>query len=237
MQWDNVLGVAVIMGLFGLLILIPLWPGEKQGVRVLRRWGVSDPGPADVGEAVRYLRRRRFWYPWLFLGLPALATASGLDKLRDAGPLLVLVTLLFGGLIAEVLAQRPTRARQREATLDPRGVLDLIPLWGLLSYVAIVAITAVWLAIGRAWLLLGVVAAVAVLTWLIVLLAVRRPSTGDSAVDRALRTRSVRVSTGLGAATTAVLAAPVTEVVTWLLLLAAVTVWINLAGGDRAVRA
>ncbi|MGC7102306.1 hypothetical protein ACPZ19_47205 [Amycolatopsis lurida] len=237
MQWDNVLGVAVIMGLFGLLILIPLWPGEKQGVRVLRRWGVSDPGAADVAEAVRYLRRRRFWYPWLFLGLPALATASGLDKLRDAGPLLILVTLLFGALIAEVLAQRPTRTRQREATLDPRRVRDLIPLWGLLSYVVIVAITAVWLAIGRAWPLLGVVAAVAVLTWLIVLLAVRRPSTGDSAVDRALRTRSVRVSTGLGAATTAVLAAPVTEVVTWLLLLAAVTVWVTLAGGERAVRA
>ncbi len=33
------LGFAFIMGLFGLAILIVLWPGERQGKRVLARWG------------------------------------------------------------------------------------------------------------------------------------------------------------------------------------------------------
>ena len=46
MPWDNVLAVALIMGLVGLAILIVLWPGVKQGTRLLKRWGVPDPDDA-----------------------------------------------------------------------------------------------------------------------------------------------------------------------------------------------
>ncbi|AXB48170.1 hypothetical protein [Amycolatopsis albispora] len=238
MPWDNMLGVAVIMGLVGLLLLIPLWPGEKQGVKVLRRWGVPDPTPADVEEAVRYLRRRRLWYPWLFLGLPALGGALGLGRLLDDGSFGVLTaTLLLGGLIAEVLAQRPPKTRVREAALHRRGIRDFIPLWGLLAYAAVAATTVGWLVSGRSWGMLVVAAVVTALTWLIILLAVRRPSTGDSAVDGALRLRSARVAAGLGAAATAALTAPATNLFTALLVLAGIAVWVNLAGGRRAVAA
>src|SRR6184192_2138740 len=72
MPWDNVLAVALFSGLIGLAILIVLWPGEKHGKRLLERWGVPDPDPAEVALAVRYLKRRRLWYPWLFLALPPL---------------------------------------------------------------------------------------------------------------------------------------------------------------------
>lgn len=232
------LGVTVFMGLFGLLILIALWPGERQGVKVLRRWGVGDPAPADVAEAVRYLRRRRFWYPWLYISLPALAEAIGFHRyFEDDTVAVIMGTLLLGGLIAEVLAQRPAKTRRREASLDRRGVRDLIPLWGLASYALILALTVVWLVIGRAWALLGLAALVTALTWLIIALAVRRPSTGDGAVDAALRVRSARVAAGLGAAATASLATPVTNLLTGLLVLCGLAVWFHLAGGQRAVRA
>ena len=52
---------ALVMGLIGLAILIVLWPGEKQGRRVLARWGISDPDGDEVAAAVTYLRRGRFW--------------------------------------------------------------------------------------------------------------------------------------------------------------------------------
>ncbi|MFI6031746.1 hypothetical protein [Amycolatopsis magusensis] len=231
MPFDNVLGVALVLGLFGLLILIPLWPGDKQGVKVLRRWGVGDPAPPDVAEAVRYLRRRRFWYPWLFLGLPALADAAGLAD--DPAPAIILATLLGGALIAEVLAQRPPKSARREATLDSRRVRTLIPVWGLVLYATIVTATAVWLVLHRSWVLLGVAAVTSAITWLIILLAVRRPSTGDGAVDTALRVRSARVAAGLGAAATASLA-PAQDLTSWILVLAGLAAWFHLAGGTRA---
>ena len=69
MSVGGVVGLAVLEGLFGLVILAILWPTRRSGVRLLGRWGVADPSEAELAEALTYLRRRRFWYPWLFLGL------------------------------------------------------------------------------------------------------------------------------------------------------------------------
>ncbi|AUI65031.1 hypothetical protein B1H26_27150 [Amycolatopsis sp. BJA-103] len=220
------------MGLFGVVILILLWPGETQGAKVLRRWGVGDPSQSDVAEAVRYLRRRRFWYPWLFLGLPVLADAAGV---RGDSTAFFLATLLVGALIAEVLAQRPPKSARREAGLDRRAVSGLIPVWGLVTYATIVAAAVAWLVVHRWWALLGIAAAVSAVTWLIILLAVRRPSTGDSAADGALRVRSARVAAGLGLAATVTLAIPeVTNLGSWILVVAGFAGWYNLAHRSRA---
>lgn len=227
MPFDNIVAVALIMGLFGLAILVLSWPGEKQGRKVLRRWGAADPSPSDVAEAVRYLRRRRFWYPWLFLGLPVLADLAGV---RGEGASLLLATLLIGALIAEVLAQRPRKGARREAALERRAVRGLIPGWGLILYTVVVAAAAVWLVVHRWWALLGVAAAVSVVTWLIVLLAVRRPSTGDTPADGALRVRSARVAAGLGLAATVTLAMPeVTDAGSAAVVLAGLAGWYHLA--------
>ncbi|MBE1579805.1 hypothetical protein ACFORH_35800 [Amycolatopsis roodepoortensis] len=231
MPFDNIVAVALIMGLFGLAILVLLWPGEKQGRKVLRRWGAADPSPSDVAEAVRYLRRRRFWYPWLFLGLPVLADLAGI---RVEGASLLLATLLIGALIAEILAQRPRKSTRREAGPERRAVRGLIPGWGLLLYAVVVAAAAVWLVVHRWWALLGVAAAVSVVTWLIVLLAMRRPSTGDTPADGVLRVRSARVAAGLGLAATVTLAMPeVADAGSAVVVLAGLAGWYHLARPSR----
>lgn len=201
MPFDNVLVVALVMGLVGLVILVVLWPGEKQGRRLLVRWGVPDPAEAEVALAVRYLKRRRFWYPWLFLLLPPVLGHT------TAGT--IVATLLLGGLIAELLAQRPARGRRREAVLARRTLTDLVPAWALaLSVLAVVA-SVVGLSVAGRWTLVAVSAGTAVVTWTIALLALRRPATGEARADLALRSRSARVAVGLGIATCAALAGPV----------------------------
>ncbi|MEV7554347.1 hypothetical protein AB0N89_32430 [Amycolatopsis sp. NPDC089917] len=232
MPFDNILAVALFMGLFGLVILIVLWPGEKQGAKVLRRWGVEDPSTSDVDEAVRYLRRRRFWYPWLYLGLPLVAGSAGV---RGDSMSSILGTLLAGALIAEVLAQRPRKGVRREATLERRGVSGLIPVWGLVTYAVVAVAVAVWIAVNHWWAQLGVAAGISAVTWLVILLAVRRPSTGDSVADAALRVRSARVAAGLGLAATVTLSIPeVMNPVSGLLVLAGFAGWFNLAHRSRA---
>ncbi|EMD26404.1 hypothetical protein [Amycolatopsis azurea] len=232
MPFDNIVAVALFMGLFGLVILIVLWPGDRQGVKVLRRWGVADPSLSDVDEAVRYLRRRRFWYPWLYLGLPLLAESTGV---RGDSMSSILATLLAGALIAEVLAQRPRKGARREATLERRGVRELIPVWGLVTYAVIAVAAAVWIAVNQWWAQLGIAAGVSAVTWLVVLLAVRRPSTGDTAADAALRVRSARVAAGLGLAATVTLAIPEkANLVSLLLVLAGFAGWYHLAHRSRA---
>ncbi|MFG1644202.1 hypothetical protein ACGFMK_28285 [Amycolatopsis sp. NPDC049252] len=194
MAWDNMLAVGIFMGLVGLVILMLLWPNDKRGARLLVRWGVPDPDEAEVALAVRYLKRRRFWYPWLYLALPLL---FGGDNNGAA----VLGTLLLGGLIAELLAQRPARGHRREAVLVRRTLRDVVPVWALvLSGLASVA-AIVHLVPTRQWTLLAVAAGTTVVCWAITLLAVRRPPTGEPRADLALRCRSARVAIGLGIAT------------------------------------
>ncbi|UOZ10784.1 hypothetical protein [Amycolatopsis sp. WQ 127309] len=194
MAWDNMLAVGLFMGLVGLVILIILWPNDKRGARLLVRWGVPDPDAAEVAIAVRYLKRRRFWYPWLYLGLPQLFGSND-------GSAAIVGTLLLGGLIAEVLAQRPARGPQREAVLVRRTLRDVVPVWALVLSGLASAGAVVHLILTRQWPLLAVAVGTTVACWAITLLAVRRPPAGEPRADLALRCRSARVAIGLGIGT------------------------------------
>ncbi|MEQ0558611.1 hypothetical protein ABJI51_05990 [Amycolatopsis sp. NEAU-NG30] len=190
MLWDTVLGVALIMGLAGLAILIVLWPGEKHGKRLLVRWGVPDPDAAEVALAVRYLKRRRLWYPWLFLAIPPVLDSTGAGS--------IVATLLLGGLIAELLAQRPSRGPRREAELTPRTLLGIVPAWVLELAALAAAGSIVHLALTAQGRLLAIAAGTIVVCAAIAALAVRRPAAGAPRADLALRCRSARVAIGLG---------------------------------------
>jgi hypothetical protein len=189
---------AVIMGVAGLVLTMMLWPTPSTGKRLLKKWEVADPTEAQVMDAVRYLRKRRLLYPWIYL-------AGGLGPDLDDGMTHLVIIVLGGALLAELIALRPSRSAQRVASLVPRGLFDIASKAVLLSYAVIVLGVLVHLGIQQEWqraLWLGAsVVAVAVVTWA----AVARPATGDERVDMALRTRSVHVSAGLGAAVAAVL--------------------------------
>lgn len=180
---------------FGLVLLIVLWPMQSTGKRLLKSWRVSDPTPAQIDDAVRYLKRRRLLYPVLFVVLSFVPFASG----RGLGSLAAIV--LGGTLLAELIAlSLPREGRQRVATLAPRGLFDIGSQYVLGAYAVIVVFGLVWLLVNLQITQLPVfvvsVAAVATVMWA----AVARPADGDEEVDRALRTRSVHVSAGIGAA-------------------------------------
>lgn len=226
------LGFVVIMGLFGLLILIPLWPGQRQGQRLLRRWGITDASGQDVADAVTYLRRRRFWYPWLFMAVPAVAAHwFGVDPRDTVWNLLV--TVLVGALVAEILAQRPVRTVRRSASLVGRRVDDLVPTWVVVVFGFAVAITAVRLVTQREWSLLAAALVAMAVAGLVVLLAVRRPAIGRPEVDLALRTRSARVAVGLGIAVAAWLAGESADLASLLLAVFGVVCLLAIAQPDR----
>lgn len=187
--WTPLVGFVVT----GLVALLILWPLPGNGRRLLVKWGVAEPTDAQVEEGVRYLKRRRLLYPWLYAAL-WLVPKWG----NNTSQLVVIV--LAGTLLAELIALRPRRGARREATLTPRGLFDVASRWVVLSYGVIALCSAVYLGIHQRWDLVGLlalsVAAVLVIIWA----AVTRPATGDGVVDMVLRTRSVHVSAGLGAA-------------------------------------
>ncbi len=179
----------------GLFLLLALWPTRSTGKRLLKSWRVQDPTSAQIEDAIRYLKRRRFLYPWIFVGLTFVPLGSG----RGVGSFAAIV--LGGTLLAELIATQLHReGSQRVATLTPRGLFDIANQYVLISYAAIVAIGVVLLVvdlrIAQLPALVVSLGAVALVMWA----AVARPADGDEVVDRALRTRSVHVSAGLGAA-------------------------------------
>jgi len=199
----------------GLLILLILWPTAVNGERLLKKWGVAEPTEEQVTEAVLYLRRRRILYPWLYAALWLL------PEFGDSTSQLAVV-VLAGTLLAELLALRPRRHTRRVATLAPRGLFDIASRWVLISYAVITGGIAVFLGIETHWAALGWLAvsvlAVAVIMWA----AVARPASGHEDVDMAMRTRSVHVAAGLGAAVAGALAGPVAGFV-------GVLAWISMA--------
>ncbi|MFD4641297.1 hypothetical protein ACFWN2_28575 [Lentzea sp. NPDC058436] len=179
----------------GLVLLVLLWPTRSTGRRLLKSWKVTDPTPAQIDDAIRYLKRRRLLYPWLFVGLSFVPFASG----RGLGSLAAIV--LGGTLLAELIAlSLPREGRQRSASLAPRGLFDIASQYVLGAYAVVVLFGLVWLVVNLQITQLPVfvvsVAAVATVVWA----AVARPVDGDEEVDRVLRTRSVHVSAGIGAA-------------------------------------
>lgn len=190
----------VIAAVWGLVVLVVLWPTTTTAKRLLKRWEVPHPTAEQLEEGIRYLKRRRLLYPLIFAGL-AIA-----PPWADSGTQLVVI-VLAGSLLAELLALRQRRDALRVATLTPRGLFDIASKWVLGSFAVIMAAAAVYLGVHQQWAkmlwLALTVAAVVVIIWA----AVARPASGDEVVDMALRTRSVHVSAGLGAALAGVLAA------------------------------
>src|SRR5947209_8181946 len=123
MPLNKIVAIALVTFLLGLILLCLFWPTRPRAVRLLRKWGVAEPDDRAGETTRRYLRRRRFAYPFLCAGEAFLP----LDSLSLAD--LIFVTLLVGGLLAELLAQRPVRGPRREAILMRRTLTDLIPLW------------------------------------------------------------------------------------------------------------
>ena len=199
------LGVSAFVGV---MLLIALWPTDKTAAKALRKWNVVDPTPAQVTESKVYLKRRRLLYPWLFV-----AISYGTSRFAPAEDgyfaAQVLTTVLAGMLLAELIASvRPSKGARRVAVLVPRRVRDLVPVWGLVAFFAGVDVVVVLLAVSRpvavpalVYLAFCVLASTGA-----ILLAVRRPTSGDEAVDEAFRLRSARVALGLGMATAGLLA-------------------------------
>jgi hypothetical protein len=182
----------------GLLLLV-LWPTEHSGKRLLRTWGIPEPQPAQIKEAVRYLRQRRILYVAFFLLIPSLSGLIG-----QAPGVAFFVPLLLAMLIAEVVATLRPVSGVRSASLDRRSWRDLVPRWAGRTLAAGAALTVVFAVAGivagpgYAWLALGYVAVCVPLVAGLVALAVRRPAVADEAVDAALRTRTARVAVGIG---------------------------------------
>ncbi|GAA2659334.1 MULTISPECIES: hypothetical protein [Actinosynnema] len=212
MQLDNVFALVAFNGVLAFALLVLLWPEPKKGVAVLRRWGVAEPDERQVELALRYLRRRRLWYPVLIFGLPLLSEALGLPDAADAGQVWLLPVLL-GGLLAEVVAQRGVSGVRREASLERRGVLDLVPVWAiglhglLLGWLVVVRAVPLDPALVPPGVAVGSACVAGLAGWAVVLLAVRKPPEGDWAVDAALRARSARVALGLAIAVAGVVCA------------------------------
>jgi hypothetical protein len=214
----DVLGLAVIEGLWGLVLLTILWPNRRSGIRLLGRWGVADPTEAELAEALTYLRRRRFWYPWLFLGLGFLVDSTSMLPSNQNDEWSIPAVLLLGALLAELFAQRRSPAPVRVAIPVRRGLTDIVPGWALVLH-AVAALAAVVLLGGALaglgwarhwypnwsarilWIALGGAVLSVVAVWVIVGLALRRPAVAELRIDPLLRTRSARVPVGLGIAT------------------------------------
>lgn len=220
MSIGHLLGNIAAEGLLGLVILVILWPTPKSALRLLRRWGVRDPTEGERAQALTYLRRRRFWYPWLFLALPAVLDALGLLPTTgdQDGVWAIPAMLLIGALLAEMFAQRRAPAPVRAAVPVHRSLTDLVSRWALILH-AVAALAAVVLlggslaGVGWAhnwypswnarilWLALAAALASVVVVWVVVGLALRRPPVAEMRIDWLLRMRSARVPVGLGIAT------------------------------------
>lgn len=183
---------SLVYGVVGLVLLMALWPVPSTGRRLLEKWKVAEPSPEQVAEGVRYLKRRRLLYPWLYV-------AAGFMTGKFQGSLDgIVITVLIGTLLAELIALRPPRDPLRQATLVPRSLFVIASPVVAATYLAgvITSVVLVLLWRGTVELVAVLVSAlvVAVVTWA----AVVRPASGDPDVDSALRTRSIHVSMGLG---------------------------------------
>ena len=181
--------------LAGAVLLLVLWPTKDSGRRLLQRWGLPQPDPEQIREAVRYLRQRRILYVVLFLVFPSVAGAVDGDSRAGIS---IFVPLLVAMLVAEAVASLRPVSGVRTASLDPRTWRDLVPRWAVRTFGAGAVVTFLLAAAGTSWLALGYVLACLLLVGGLVALAVRRPSVSDEAVDAALRTRTARVAVGIG---------------------------------------
>lgn len=183
------------------VLLLVLWPTAHSGRRLLQTWGIPQPQPEQVREAVRYLRQRRILCVALFLLFPSVAGLIDRDRLAGVA---IFVPLLIAMLVAEAVATLRPVSGFRSASLDRRTWQDLVPRWAVRTMAAVVIGTLVLVVFGTvagagtSWLAVGYLVACLLFVSGLVALAVRRPAVADEAVDAALRTRTARVAVGIG---------------------------------------
>lgn len=218
----------------GIVLMIVLWPTERSGRRLLRRWaGPDELTPEQIAAAVRYLRHRRLLIlPLLLLALLVTRDAgspAGQVLLPEGGPIASILVALLTAEAAAVI-RRP-RDPVRMASLVRRRWSDLLPRWVTTVYTGLtllaVALAVAEVAIRRWaerldrsetyasvqlvdlpsswWLLAGLVLSFALVCG-VVWSATRRRADADERIDRALRTRSARVAVGLGLGWSALIA-------------------------------
>jgi hypothetical protein len=202
-------GVVFPVLLVAAVLAVVLWPTRNSGLGLLRVWGIPDPDPDQVTEAVRYLIRRRLVFIVLFLVLPPVLGLVGWPDIVGTG---IFMPLLVAMLIAELVATLRPASGIRVARLDRRGWRDLVPRWAVWVLAAMTVLTAglagygLTQESGAIWTSYrltsaGVLAYLVVglgLVGVLVHLAVRRPAVTDEAVDAALRRRTARVAVGIG---------------------------------------
>ncbi|HEV7652161.1 MAG TPA: hypothetical protein VGP26_28750 [Actinophytocola sp.] len=209
------------------VLLLVLWPTRHSGRRLLQRWGVAEPTDPQSAEAVRYLRRRRILYVVLFLVLPPVVALMSPAVRNGPGNIVIplLAAMLIAELIATL---RPvsgvrTASLDRRTWRDLVPVWAVLVTAVLAAWtVALVVLafaaqpwanryaaeippddeagpgTRAELLHPTGWLTLGGVALCLVVLVAVVFLAVRRPAVPGAEVDFALRTRTARVSVGIG---------------------------------------
>lgn len=215
----------LVFAVGGLVLLVVVWPTERSARNLLRAWRVADPTPEQVAEALSYLRKRRFWYPWIFLVIPLLGDRYDWG---EGVSYQFVVPVMAGLLVAELAALRPSRHRVRTASLTPRRLFDLVPRWAVACHAVLVSATVGYAVVGIAaqpwaaeygramaggagsawaeelaegskpWVVLGITVLSLLAVVAVVWSAMVRSSGADVVVDGVLRTRSSRVVLGLG---------------------------------------
>jgi hypothetical protein len=200
--------VPIYLGIAAVLFLVQ-WPARPQAIRLLQRWGVSEPTDPEIAEARHYLRRRQLAYPLFYL----VYSISTLLLLPDPPPLLPLIVaiMITGGLFAEVMITWRTGPAVVPADLAPRHrARALIPAWAFTLAVLLLAALALLTGaalLGQPWAMrvipdpvptLACGAAAALFSTTTIWLTVRRPPRPAARADAALRLCTARTSLALG---------------------------------------
>jgi hypothetical protein len=200
--------VAFYLGIAAMLVLVQ-WPARPQAIRVLQRWGVSDPSDPEIAEARRFLRRRQLAYPLFYLTY----SISILLLLPEPPPLLALILaiMITSQVFAEVVITCQSSPAAAAVNPAPRQTARaLIPAWAftlaavLLGAFALLTGAAL---LGQAWAVrvipdpvpaLACAAAATLFCATSIWLTVRRPARPAARADAALRLCTARTSLATG---------------------------------------
>lgn len=131
-------------------LVVLLLPGTRSGAALLRRWGVADPEPAQVGVAVGHLRQRRLLYVVLYLLLFPLVAVVDVMWNSLGGLILALVPLLVALAVAELIATLRPVSGVRVASLDRREWPQLVPGWAVLVAACLMGLVLLLFVVGIA---------------------------------------------------------------------------------------
>lgn len=196
------LGIAVVL-------FLAQWPARPPAIRLLQRWGVSDPTDVEIDEARGHLRRRQLAYPLFYL----VYSAGILLLLPEPPPLLALILaiMITGGLFAEVLISWQGGQADAQDDAAPRhNARALIPRWAFTLAAVLLGVFALLTGaalLGQTWSVrvipdpvpaLACGGAAALFSATTIWLTVHRPARRAARADAALRLCTARTSLALG---------------------------------------